>query len=86
MSDKKNLVGISWFRPEQWDTLRKISSEYGGFKETYEEWERSAASHYKKLKKLGFNVQKKYIDASKLHKWYEDSKTLIDNIHKEHAS
>ena len=56
MDENENLVGLSWFKPEQWSTLKKISSDYGGFKESYEEWERSALNHYKRLKELGLNT------------------------------
>jgi|SRR6266508_4499865 len=68
--DNKTLImGVSWYRPEQWDRLREISEDKATFEITYEaslvEWEKKIQD----LEAQGIRPIKVEVDVEELLTW-----------------
>ncbi len=68
--DNKTLImGVSWYRPEQWDRLREISEDKATFEITYEaslvEWEKKI----QQLEAQGIHPIKVEVDVEELLTW-----------------
>ena len=68
--DNKTLImGVSWYRPEQWDRLREISEDKATFEITYEaslvEWEKKI----QQLEAQGIRPIKVEVDVEELLTW-----------------
>lgn len=35
---EERVMGIAWYRPEQWPRLREVSADIEGLEETHAEW------------------------------------------------
>ncbi len=68
--DSKTLImGVSWYRPEQWERLREISADKATFDTTYEaslvEWEKKI----QQLEAQGIRPIKVEVDVEALLTW-----------------
>jgi len=68
--DRKTLImGVSWYRPEHWDRLRKISADKATFATTYEaslvDWEKQM----RQLEAQGMRPKKVEVDVEALLTW-----------------
>jgi hypothetical protein len=63
------VVGIAWYRPEQWDRLRQISTDADQLESTHSEWEKNATKTLKRLRRDGIVAQKIDIDVEELVAW-----------------
>lgn len=70
-SDRKSaqIIGVAWYRPEQWKRLREISSDVDELEETYDEWLQAASMNFEEVEKLGVYLQKVDIDVNELLMW-----------------
>jgi hypothetical protein len=63
------LMGIGWYRKEQWDHLRRISIDQHTLEHTWEEWVENAERRMVQLIKDGHQVQKVPVDVAELELW-----------------
>ncbi len=68
-SKQELVVGIAWYRPDQWQRLRDVSSDADELEDTYEEWLRVAEQKVTKLKARGLRVEKVEVDIERLVLW-----------------
>ncbi len=70
---KKNkpriVVGVAWYRPEQWQRLREISVDVDDLENTYEEWLHSAEENLKEIKVPNLELRKADVDTEELLSW-----------------
>ena len=66
---EERVIGVAWYRPEQWERLRHISSDADELEETYEDWLQLASQKCEELEKLGVSLQKVDIDVNALLMW-----------------
>lgn len=57
-----SLVGIAWFRHEDYDRLRKLFTDGDGLPPTYEGWLKLAERLVDQLRRNGQAFRKVYID------------------------
>ena len=50
----ETAMDVAWYRPEQWDRLLEISSDYQEFEDTFEEWKVMAEENLRKLSQRGY--------------------------------
>lgn len=76
---KKPVTGILWWKPEQWEKAKQISSDGHVFDDTYQDWKKSAEKALKNFQDLGITVYKIEIELDTLIKWCKDQKTPNDS-------
>ncbi len=67
--NKRIIIGIAWYRKEQWELLKSTAVDSEIIENTYEEWEKKANKILIKLKKQGFHVEKVDFDVEKFNEW-----------------
>jgi hypothetical protein len=63
------VIGVAWYRPEQWQRIREISSDRDHLEDTYEEWLSSAEQNLKEINAPGLRLQKVDVDSEQLILW-----------------
>ena len=68
--DRKTLImGVTWYRAEQWDRLREISADKEIFETTYEAFLLDAEKKIKQLEAQGMRPIKVEVDVEALLTW-----------------
>lgn len=68
-SQLKQVLGVAWYRREQWNRLLEASADRDELEENYDDWLRTAEGTVKELKRMGTAVVKVDIDVNKLVAW-----------------
>lgn len=71
-------IGIAWYRREQWQRLRQVSSDVDDLEETYEEWLNEASQTVRILKSIGASFEKVDVDVEELLRWCKDRGLSVD--------
>lgn len=66
---KKLVVGVAWYRPEQWARLVEICSDAGGLDDSYEHWLRNATARFEDLTAAGWTLKRVEVDVEGLLAW-----------------
>lgn len=76
--------GIAWFRREQWDRLREVSTDGESLEATYEEWKLNATQRFDELTDSGLTLQKVDIDVEALVAWCAERNLALDGEARSH--
>ena len=68
-STQKLVVGFAWYRPDQWQRVRDISTDADNLEDNYEAWLRLAEEKLKELHASGLRVEKVNVDSERLIFW-----------------
>jgi hypothetical protein len=68
-SEEPAVVGIAWYRPEQWARLRALSTDPEALEDTFEEWVRLAEEKMEGLLQSGIMAKRISIDVEELNAW-----------------
>ena len=71
-------TGIAWYRPEDWQRLREISSDRADLEDTYEEWLDQAEDKFRKIRNAGMDVTKIFVNLDELKSWCEENNLDIN--------
>jgi len=63
------IVGFAWYRPDQWQRVREISTDEDDLHDSYIEWLLSAEERLQELRSSGFRVEKVDVDSEALILW-----------------
>lgn len=63
------VLGVAWYRQEQWQLLRSVSEDRDRLEATYEAWLRQAEETLADMKSNGLNVRKVEVDVNELAEW-----------------
>lgn len=66
---KKPVLGVGWYKKEQWSLLREKSDDVQKLEDTYYEWVANANDTIKKLSNSPYHVVKIEIDVEELIEW-----------------
>jgi len=66
---QQGIVGVGWYRPEQWERLLEIVSDRDQLESTHEEWLENASRVFNFLKREGLPVVKMDINVEDLLAW-----------------
>jgi hypothetical protein len=72
------VMGVAWYRPEQWDRLLEISSDRAELEDTYDEWKAVAEGNLGNLAQHGYKLCKVEIDVEELFNWCNSQKRAVD--------
>ena len=72
------VLGIAWYRADQWQRFRAIAADKDALHDTYTEWETAATEKLRELRALGIAAQPVLIDVDELVRWCHDHDLAID--------
>jgi hypothetical protein len=72
------LMGVAWYRRDQWDRLLEISSDRSELEDTYDEWKAVAEEHLENLAQHGYKLCKVEIDVEELLIWCNSQNRAVD--------
>ncbi|RJP31365.1 MAG: hypothetical protein C4527_07900 [Candidatus Omnitrophota bacterium] len=76
--NKEMLLGIGWYRANQWDSLRKASTDAKYLAAKHADWLAGANADIARYKKMGMSIQKLNISIPELIKWCEEKKVPVN--------
>jgi len=68
-SSPEVVLGIAWFRPDQWDLLRSLSVDVDVLELTHAEWEKLARQTIQDLARQGILARRVDVDVEQLQAW-----------------
>ena len=78
-SKKPNIpIGVAWYRPDQWDLLKALSTDSDQLEHTYGEWLRGATKALRMLIQEGADAWKVDVDVRELAAWCEREHVPLD--------
>ncbi|HCE68357.1 MAG TPA: hypothetical protein DER40_12850 [Geobacter sp.] len=77
-SQLKHVLGIAWYRREQWNRLLEVSADRDELEDNYDDWLRTAEGTLEKLKRNGAGIVKVDIDVNKLVAWCVVANRSVD--------
>jgi hypothetical protein len=75
----KNVIGVAWYRKEQWDTLKMVTDQPEAIEDTYEEWFENAKEMKKKLELSGITVNEVDIDLGDVLNWCRNKHVSVNS-------
>ena len=63
------IIGIGWYKKDQWEELRRVSTDRDKLEATWDEWSANAERTIIRLMETGANVQKVSVDVDDLILW-----------------
>ncbi len=63
------ILGIAWYRENQWELLKSTASDPEAIEDTYEEWVQKATKAIKRMKKPGVELLKVDFDVIQFNEW-----------------
>jgi hypothetical protein len=63
------VLGIAWFRPDQWELLRSLSTDADILEPTHAQWEKFARETVRDLARQGMLARKVDVDVEQLRAW-----------------
>ena len=76
-SNSDKVIGIAWYKKEQWFILRQVIENPNDIENTYEEWLNNAINLRKTLIDSGLTVEEVEIDIQDVISWCKkDNKTI----------
>jgi hypothetical protein len=76
--NKKNLVmGVTWYRPEQWHLLQEVVEDKENFDKTYEESRLDSENQMKQLESQGLRPVKVEVDVEEMLTWCSTQRLAI---------
>jgi len=72
------VVGIAWFRPDQWQLLRSVASDADILEQTHAEWESLAEKTIRDLARQGVRARKVDVDINELQAWCNSQQRPLD--------
>jgi len=69
MGKPKTVIGIAWYRKEQWELLKTTAADSEIIENTYEEWEKQATRTLIEIRNQGQNIERVEFDVEKFNEW-----------------
>lgn len=76
---KKPIIGVGWYRKDQWDLLKNHSEDANELQNTYYEWVANANDSIKTLSKAIHRIEKIDIDMNELIDWCKNEGCKINS-------
>ena len=66
---RRSVIGVAWYRREEWELLRAMAADADSLEKTYEEWLAVAEKTLRKLRQQGLELHKVDVDVTELAAW-----------------
>jgi hypothetical protein len=77
-TETQHVVGIAWYRRDQWARLREISLDADEIEATYDEWLECAWKRMSELRQHGCEAQRVDVDTEELLRWCTKKGVRVD--------
>ncbi len=77
-SSPEVVLGIAWFRPDQWELLRSVSADPDVLEPTHGEWEKLARRTIQDLARQGILARKVDVDVKRIQAWCKAQQRPLD--------
>jgi hypothetical protein len=67
--ERAAILGIAWYRREEWSHLLEIAADRDELEDTYEEWLHIAEMRLHEMTEAGINAMRVYINVDELQDW-----------------
>ena len=74
----ESVLGLAWYKEEQWPRLLDVSVDGNRLEKTYEQWRRVAQAKFDELKQKGVNVVKVPVEVEDLASWCREMGRVVD--------
>ncbi|MDA8122029.1 MAG: hypothetical protein M0Z38_05605 [Deltaproteobacteria bacterium] len=78
-SNSDKVIGIAWYKKEQWFILRQVTENPNDIEDTYGEWLENAIKLKKKLMDSGLTVEEVDIDIQDVISWCKKGNKTINS-------
>jgi hypothetical protein len=78
MHKKDSTIGVAWYKPEQWELLKKLSQDGDELENTFTEWIEFVQKKVRELRKMGIKVEKVKVDVKELLAWCNERSLPIN--------
>lgn len=68
-SEAAPILGIAWYKPEEWSHLLEISADRDELEDTHEEWLHNAERRLHEMAEAGIDAVRIYINVHELEAW-----------------
>lgn len=75
---KNKIIGVGWYKQEQWKLLRENSEDAENLENTYYEWVANANDTIKELSNSDYHIEKIEIDVNELIEWCKKEKRSLN--------
>lgn len=72
------VVGVAWYRPEQYGLLLALSTDSDKMEKTYDDWHRGVTKLMQDLQQRGVSARKIDVDVRELSAWCEQRGRSLD--------
>ena len=72
------VMGVAWYKFDQWDRLLEISSDRAELENIYDEWKKVAEENLVNLAQHGYKLCKVHIDVEELLVWCNSQNRAVD--------
>lgn len=69
--DSGTIVGLAWYRPDQWARLHEVSVDRADLETGYTSWKDGAKRRLQELRAIGLEVRRFDVDVEELVRWCE---------------
>ena len=76
--ESESVLGVGWYRREQWALLLSSSADRDELEDTYDEWLTSAEKTVAELQATGANPRKIDIDMEEMISWAQGKGVRLD--------
>ena len=66
---KSNVIGVAWYRCEQWPRLREISTDGSDLEDSYDNWLVHVTEAFQRMRNEGLDPVKVDVDTEELLAW-----------------
>jgi len=73
------MLGIAWYRAEQWQRFLSLATDRDALHDTFAEWEAAATEKMGELRALGIVAQPVLVDVDELARWCRDHNLAFDS-------
>ena len=72
------MVGVTWYKREDYDALKRLYKDGDAISDTFDEWQREADRVMEELKGKGLVFEKVYLDPDTFPAWCADKGLEMD--------
>src|ERR1043166_1913725 len=77
-SSPEVVLGVAWFRPDQWELLRAVSVDADVLESTHAEWEKLARRTIRDLGPQGILARRVDVEVERLQAWCAEQQRPLD--------
>jgi len=77
-SEPDILVGVAWYRRQEWQRLLEVSEDRDELETIYDEWAAAMPAHMAEIEKAGFKPHKIDVATEDLIAWCRSNGRVVD--------